>query len=85
LTKTKKSNINKTMQEAKKENKEIKITKKTTPEEMARFAKKFNPNQWTKLCRYQDFYNLLLEDIGAAGVLAEKILADKWNGKTVFH
>lgn len=44
---------------------------------MREFSKKYDSVQWMKLTYNQKFLNLFCEDLGAAAIWAEKVLANK--------
>lgn len=56
------------------EKKEVKLP---TADEMKSFSARFDGDQWRRLCINQKFLNLVGEDIGAAAIWAERVLAGK--------
>ena len=55
----------------------------STPQEMKDFAARFNKTEWNQLVECQQFVDVLPESIAGARILAEKILAGKYNGKKI--
>ena len=47
--------------------------------DMKTFAKKYDKQQWAKICAEKDFLDLFGYDVSNAGVMAEMILSDKYS------
>lgn len=76
--------MSKTLVKANKTNKAGRPQALPTANDLKQFAKKYTPNEWSRICGYQDFLDIVGYDLFGAGIMAEMILLGKYD-KTKFE